>query len=275
MFVNLSVKDIELNYNSTIHDNNIVIQTQDIVSNLKLMKYLDSKKIYFLESLALSSLELHYQNEIGTLFLEYNNLTIDYNNKTYLNYKDMKYMFANLEVILGYINIAYNTTQLHTDNPNIIDIAHFTTKQYNMVILNFFALKFRNFASYDKVIEETNLFYDINFDFGEYNKELSMTRFMLTHFIRFISTKPDAIPFSNGFGSIIKNLIQRKNTDVTKTLIIEEINSFLSNLSSLYNQTFSLQSVNITESGYIAQNIAVHVYLKAAKEETVRIILEG
>lgn len=275
MFVNISVKDIELNYNSTIYDNNIVIQTQDIVSNLKLMKYLDSKKIYFLESLSLNSLELHYQNEIGTLFLEYNNLTIDYNNKTYLNFTAMKYMFANLEVVLGYINIAYNKTQLHTDNKNIVDIAEFTTKQYNTLILNFFALKFRNYASYDKTIEDTNYFYDINFDFGEYNKEMSLTRFMLTHFIRYISTKADAIPFSNGFGSNIKNLIQRKNTDVTRTLISEEISNFLSTLSSLYNQSFLLQGVDLTESGYIAQKIIVHVYLKASSEDTVRIILEG
>ena len=275
MFVNISVKDIELNSNSTIYDNNIVIETKDIVSNLKLMKYLDSKKIYFLDSLALGSLELHYQNEIGTLFLEYNNLTIDYNNKTYLNYEAMIRMFASLEIVLGYINVAYNKTQQQTDNKNIIDIANFTTKQYNLVILNFFALKFRNFASYDKSIEDTNYFYDINFDYGEYNKEMSLTRFMLTHFIRYISTKADAIPFSDGFGSNIKNLIQRKNTDTTKTLIAEEIRNFLTTLSSLYGQTFTVQRIDLVESGYIAQKLIVHVYLKAADEETVKILLEG
>ena len=275
MLLNLSVKDIELNSNSTVYDNNVVILSKDITSNLKLMKYLDSKKIYFLDSLNLNALELHYQNEIGTIFLEFNNLTLEYNNKTYLNYKAMIKYFANLEIILSYINIAYKATQKITDNADVIDPVCFTTKQYNMVILNFFALKYRNYATVEKNIPETVNFYDINFDYGEYNKEVSLTKFMLTHFLRYISIKRDQIPFSNGFGSNIKNRIQTKNTDVTKTLIYEEINEFLSLLSALYNQAFTIKGLEVVESGYIAQKLTVNVYLKAAEEDIIKIILEG
>jgi hypothetical protein len=85
MVLNLSVKDIELSHNSTVYDNNIEISEKDIVSNLKLMRFLDAKKIYFIDKLKLNSLQLHFQNEIGTLFLEAAGFTINYNNKIYLN----------------------------------------------------------------------------------------------------------------------------------------------------------------------------------------------
>ena len=61
MVLNLSVKDIELSHNSTVYDNNIEISEKDIVSNLKLMRFLDAKKIYFIDKLKLNSLQLHFQ----------------------------------------------------------------------------------------------------------------------------------------------------------------------------------------------------------------------
>lgn len=275
MFLNLSVKDIELSSASTIYDNNVEILEKDIVSNLKLMKYLDANKIYFFDTLKLNSLSLHYQNAIGTLFLEAAGLTIEYNNKTYLNYQACRMMFADLDIILGYLNLAYKKTQYQTDNINIADIDHFTTKTYNLFILNYFAIKYRNYASMEKHIPDTDILYDINLDYGEYNKEISLTRFMLTHFIRYIGLKKDQVPFSNGFGSDIKNLIQKKNNDLTKTILYEEIDSFLSSLSSMYNKSFSIKSLNIVETGYVAQKLTVNVILQAEKEEAVKIILEA
>ena len=275
MVLNLSVKDIELSHNSTIYDNNIEISEKDIVSNLKLMRFLDTKKIYFVDKLKLNSLQLHFQNEIGTLFLEAAGFTINYNNKIYLNYSECRKLFAELDIVLSYLNIAYKKTQQTSDNPNVCDIDHFTTKSYNILILNYFALKYRNYASYIKNIDETDILYDINLDYGEYEKETSLTRFMLTHFLRFISTKSDQIPFSNGFGSNIKNKIQTKSNSFTKNIIYDEINMFLKELSSLYNKAFTIQNIELNESGYIAQKLVVSVYLKAAQEETVKIILEA
>jgi hypothetical protein len=136
-------------------------------------------------------------------------------------------------------------------------------------------LKYRNYASYVKNIDETDILYDINLDYGEYEKETSLTRFMLTHFLRFISTKSDQIPFSNGFGSTIKNKIQSKSNSFTKNIIYDEINMFLKELSGLYNKAFTIQNIELNESGYIAQKLVVSVYLKAAQEETVKIILEA
>ena len=93
----------------------------------------------------------------------------------------------------------------------------------------------------EKYIPDTDILYDINLDYGEYNKEISLTRFMLTHFIRYVGLKRDQVPFSNGFGSDIKNLIQKKNNDLTKTILYEEIDAFLSSLSSMYNKSFSVK----------------------------------
>lgn len=275
MFLNISVKDIELSNASTIYDNNVEILEKDIVSNLKLMKYLDSNKIYFFDVLELKSLSLHYQNAIGTLFLETAGLTIDYNNKTYLNYAQCRMLFSNLDIILGYLNIAYKKTQLYTDNTNIVDIEHFTTKTYNLLVLNYFALRYRNYASMEKHIPDTDILYDINLDYGEYSKEISLTRFMLTHFLRYIGLKNDQVPFSNGFGSNIKNLIQKKNNDLTKTILYEEIHEFLVSLSSMYNRSFSIRSLDIVETGYVAQKLTVNVFLQAEKEDVVKIILEA
>ena len=275
MFLDISVKDIELSDASTIYDNNIQILEKDIISNLKLMKYLDANKIYFVDYIELKSLQLHYQNAIGTLFLEAAGLTITYNNKLYLNYSLCSKLFVNLDIIAGYINIAYKKTQYQTDNTNVVDIDNFTTKIYNLIILNYFALKYRNYASMDKHIPETDILYDINLDYGEYSKEISLTRFMLTHFLRYIGIKKDQIPFSNGFGGNIKNLIQKKNNDLTKTILYEEISGFLTELSNMYNKSFTVQSLDIVETGYIAQKLTVNVYLKAEKEDVVKIILEA
>jgi hypothetical protein len=50
---------------------------------------------------------------------------------------------------------------------------------------------------------------------------------------------------------------------------------FLKELSGLYNKAFTIQNIELNESGYIAQKLVVSVYLKAAQEETVKIILEA
>ena len=50
---------------------------------------------------------------------------------------------------------------------------------------------------------------------------------------------------------------------------------FLKELSGLYNKAFNIQNIELNESGYIAQKLVVSVYLKAAQEETVKIILEA
>ena len=66
-----------------------------------------------------------------------------------------------------------------------------------------------------------------------------------------------------------------KNNDLTKTILYEEISGFLTELSNMYNKSFTVQSLDIVETGYIAQKLTVNVYLKAEKEDVVKIILEA
>jgi len=281
--IDLKVQDIEALTTSTVYDNNIVLYNSDITSNLKLMQYFEQNRIFFIDEIKLSDLTLTQQNDVGTLFLEKYNYTIEYNNKTFLNYAACKMLFAELDVVTKYINVAYfqtqnqlkNDTSSNLTNDNVVDISTINTNNYNILILNFFALKFRNYDSFDKYIEPSETLFDVNIDYGEYSKELSSQAFLLKQFSRYLRIRDDQIPFSNGFGSNIKAFIQRKNEDITKTLIKEDISSFMTTMSTIYNTNFKLVNIELIEKGDYALNLTVKVYMQIDDFDIFLVTIEG
>ena len=279
MFLNLSVKDIELSNKIMTTENNVILYEKDVVSNLKLLKYLEENRIFFTNKLELKTLLIHQQNDIGTLYLESNELTIEFNNKIYLNYSKCRKLVSELDILLGYLNIAYKQTQnsIEFKNDNIVDITYFSTKDYNSFVLNIFALNFRNYESYSKNIDDTEYLFDVGIDYGENHKITSATNFMLTQFSRFLRLKKDQVPFSNGYGSDFKKLIQKKNTSIIQTIITEEISDFLNELSLIYPNNFNLVDIQINEREETtgAVNLTVLVYMQADDEEIIAVELEG
>jgi len=280
MISNISVSDL-INYKgNNVKFNEIIINEQDIIDNMALMHYLEKHNIYFEKELKLKELPQFQQNEIGLLFIEYFGFCIRINDILYFNKNKMLQLFSELEAITLYLNKAiylFEKTSKDTELnlSNVININSISDNNLNEIILNFFSLNYRNYKSYDKHIISTDVLFDIDIEHGKFKKITSLTQLMLTQFDRFIRTLKGSIPFSSDTGSDLKRILQSKSSIFTKKFIVEEISSFLLGLESIYNETFSIVSIDYSEIEYISTHIEVKIVLQAAEEEPVSIRIIG
>lgn len=273
MFLDISVNDLINTKTQKISFNEVIINRQDIIKIPKLMQYLITHHIYFDKSLRLDSLIITQQNEIGLIFFDYYNYTITNDNIIYLNKQKLKELFNESESLMFIINKA--DSNFPTTVENTLSVKAFSTKDLNLIILNWFYDNYRNFRSIKKNIKETTNLYDINLNAGHFSKITNNAEFLSLMFTRFVRTRKDMIPFSNGFGSSIKESLQTKSNYFAKKNILEEITGFTKYLTNFYDENFELEDIKYKETtNGISVSIKIYVTISINTEQTVKFVLE-
>ena len=273
MFIDVSVNDMIDIKAQKVNYNEVVITRSDIVRISTLMQYLSDNKIHFNESIRLDSLTVLQQNDIGLLFFEYYGFLIHKEGQKYLNKEMFSELLNSSEIIMSYLKRSENLAPTGIDNALNIEIL--TSKQFNDIILNWFSSKYRNFRSIAKFIKKTIALYDIDINKGQFNKLTDRSKFLATMFDRYIRTQKGSIPFSNDFGSSIKQSLHKKADYFTKKIIIEEITDFVETLSNTYGDDFRLVDITYREEIDISVKLIIYITLQANQEEEINFKLLG
>lgn len=267
MFLNVSVKDMIDVKTQKVSFNEVIIYKSDIKTIPKLMQYFTFQKIFIQDEIRLDSLIPTKQNEIGLIFFEfygYLNIIegIQYLNKS--KFDEMFYESAELKSILIKVDYKYPV-----DAKNSLSIKDITTNDLNLLILNWFDHKNRNFRSIEKFIPLTDNLFDININHGYFEKIVDPIEFLSLSFDRFIRIAPGEIPFSNNFGSNIKQSIMTKSSYFTKKAVRAEIEQFTRLLTSVYSNVYTLEDISYKEEGDVSQKLTVMVTISINKNEAV------
>jgi hypothetical protein len=158
------------------------------------------------------------------LFFEYYGFLIHQDGEKYLNKQMFSELLNSSEIIMSYLKRSENLAPTNIENALNIEI--FTSRQLNDIILNWFSSKYRNFRSISRYIETTNILYDIDINRGQFNKLTDKTKFLATMFERYIRIQKGSIPFSDDFGSSIKQSLHKKADYFTKKNNIRRDNRF-------------------------------------------------
>ncbi len=264
MFVDVKVSDLVGVKPQKIDYNEVTILRKDLIIS-DLMNYLSDKKIHFVDILKLSTLPINQQVDIGLIFLEYYGFIVTRDSKKYFLESKMLNYFRDADVILYYLKRSKNLAP--TNLIDVLDYKILTTKQLHEIILSWFTLDFRNFRSIDKFIERTTELYDINLNKGHFDKIINDTEFLGLMFNRFVRTQKGSIPFSNDFGSTIKQNLQSNSTFFLRKTILEELTDFVTTLTSIYSSTFKLIDINYAEEGIIDVKLTVYITLQVNQEQ--------
>ena len=272
MFLNISVKDMIDVKNQRVSYNEIILNRRDVVNIQKLMQYFYSHHIYFDESLRLDSLLIQEQNEIGVIFFEYYGFTIEVDGRLYLKKSKFIEIFSDSEIMMSYITRSLNLAPTTVEDTFVLEIL--STEQLNDFVLNWFSKKYRNFRSIKTHIDSTNNLFDININKGYFSKVTDQTEFLSDMFDRFVRTSKGGIPFSNDFGSSIKESLQTKATFFSKKIILEEITDFITSLSNIYNDNFKLINIDYKEEVGVAVKIIIKITLQANDDTPITFVLK-
>lgn len=100
----------------------------------------------------------------------------------------------------------------------------------------FFEKIVRNWADQEppKVIDTETLM-DVDFSPGKYTKSLDAKNFFLTQLQIFLGLRPNKIWFGGLFQSKFQELIQKKSSNLNKTIILEELSTFTNYLNQIYS----------------------------------------
>ncbi len=272
MFLDISVKDMIDVKNQRVSYNEVILTRRDVIDIQRLMQYFYSHHIHFEESLRLDSLLIQEQNEIGVIFFEYYGFTVEVEGRIYLKKSKFIEIFSDSEIMMSYITRSMNLAPTDVKDALVLEI--FSTEQLNDFVLNWFSTKYRNFRSIKKHVEATDNLFDININKGYFSKVTNQTEFLSDMFDRFVRTPRGAIPFSNDFGSSIKESLQTKATFFSKKIILEEITDFVVSLSNIYSDNFSLVGIDYKEEVGIAVKIIIKITLQANDEDPITFVLK-
>ncbi len=237
------------------------------------MNFLQNNRISFEESLRLDTLSILQQNQIGLIFFEFYGFIINQDGEKYLNKEKFNNLLNSSEIVMSYLKRSENLAPTNIENALNINIL--TSKQLNILILNWFASNFRNFRSIEKQLKQTDILFDINLNRGQFNKITNRTEFLSIMFDRYLRIQKGSIPFSDDYGSSIKESLHKKADYFTKKIILEELTMFVTNLSSVYSDYFSLVDIIYKEETLEATKLTIYVTLQANDEEPVIFKLLG
>ncbi|RLA81870.1 MAG: hypothetical protein DRG78_08465 [Epsilonproteobacteria bacterium] len=273
MFIDVSVKDMINVKAQKVNYNEVIILRNDIVTMPNLMSFLSNHKIHFDQSLRLDSLTILQQNELGVIFFEHYGFIIYNDGSKYLDREKFNELLSDSETIMSYFKRSENLAPTNIDNA--LNYHIFTSKQFNDIILHWFSSKYRNFRSIEKFIKKTTQLYDIDINRGQFNKIIDRSKFLAIMFNRYIRMQKGSIPFSDDYGSSIKQSLHKKADYFTKKIILEELNFFVVNLSSLYEDDFRLIDIYYVEEISIATKLIIYITLQANDESPLQFRLLG
>lgn len=208
-----------------------------------------------------NSLSLFKRIEITKVILEKYNLSVVINNKLYLHTLN----------ILNFINDYQYSVDLNT----LLKTEHEKTRKHKLkyrisldiLVANIYYIPFSilstefleqisifipNVYFNNKVIKKdytplkTQKLFDITENF---DKLFDPKEFFARTFSNFVKTKTNSIFCGEGFGSNLRNLIQRKATSVTLKLIKEEFKYFLSYFNTIYSSNYYLVDLYFEDAG--------------------------
>ena len=273
MFLDISVKDLINVKAQKITYNEVLLNRQDVIKMQKLMQYLSDHQIHFEHTLRLDSLIMTQQNEIGLIFFEYYLFTFIQDGKMYLDEAKFRKMFKDSESLISIINKMKKRSTIKIDNALVIETI--STTDLNLLVLNWFHHNYRNFRSIEKHIVETTNLYDLNLNAGHFSKITNTAEFLSLMFTRFVRIRKGSIPFSNDYGSTIKESLQTKSNYFTRKNILEEITEFTQTLTNIYKEDFNLVDISYNEtSDGIATNIKIYVTIGINKTKEVKFVLK-
>lgn len=237
------------NYNISTRNNNYNIGTYNINS-------LQDQTV-----ISYNSLSLFKRIEITKVILEKYNLSVIINNKLYIHTLNL----------LNFINDYQYSVDLNT----LLKNEHEKTRKHKLkyrisldiLVANIYYIPFSILST--EFLEQLSIFipnvYFNNkaikkdytplktqklFDITEnFDKLFDPKEFFARTFSNFVKTKTNSIFCGEGFGSNLRNLIQRKATSVTLKLIKEEFKYFLSYFNTIYSSNYYLVDLYFEDAG--------------------------
>jgi len=273
MFSEITVKDMIGSTSQKVNYNEVIITRQDLINMPKLMTYLSDNKYHMEEEINYDFFPINIQNGVGLIFLEYYEFTITINDVQYLISHKLYDVLKQHEILIGYLDKVNKLYPTHIEDT--LDISGFSETELNEILLAWFSTIYRNFKSIYKDIPESDTLMDINLNKGYFNKVNDLVQHIVTSFSTYLKTQKGAIPFSQNFGSTIKQSLQRKADYFTKNILLEEIGSFINEMNKVYDNAFEIVDISYDENIEISTSITVYVTLKVLDEEPITLQIQG
>ena len=237
------------NYNISTRKNNYNIGTYNInaLQNQSTIDY--------------NNLSLFKRIEITKVILEKYNLSTVINNKLYIHTLNLLNFVNDYQYSIdlnALLKIEHEKTRKHKLKYRIsldILVANIYYIPFSIVSTEFleqFSIFIPNVYFNNKVIKKdyTPLKTEKLFDITEnFDKIFDPKEFFAKTFSNFVKTKTNSIFCGEGFGSNLRNLIQRKATSVTLKLIKEEFKYFLSYFNTIYSKNYYLVDLYFEDAG--------------------------
>lgn len=237
------------NYNISTRKNNYNIGTYNInaLQNQSTIDY--------------NNLSLFKRIEITKVILEKYNLSTVINNKLYIHTLNLLNFINDYQYSIdlnALLKIEHEKTRKHKLKYRIsldILVANIYYIPFSIVSTEFleqFSIFIPNVYFNNKVIKKdyTPLKTEKLFDITEnFDKIFDPKEFFAKTFSNFVKTKTNSIFCGEGFGSNLRNLIQRKATSVTLKLIKEEFKYFLSYFNTIYSKNYYLVDLYFEDAG--------------------------
>jgi hypothetical protein len=263
MYLEISVDDLNKTNYLNLNETNMFLHKQDVIDNPSLLNYI--KLSSFVQSDTIDLYEHPKREEILIELLKHYGYLIEHNSILYFDY------FRFLPIA----NKVFTTNKIFTDK----------TKQH-ILIYNKECVKYLDFNEDDRLLLERTFMNNLNrlkidkpihLEYSKFLKDVSykvysftkindINEFVLTQFKIYLSTQLRSIPFNNGFGSLIKHLLQKKYSDEIVDLIKDEITGFVGALNKVYKSdnefSISVNKIEVEENkNGFSTVVTVYVFL--------------
>jgi len=282
MIQNIKIDDFLDYKESFITYNKIIIYKRDILRIPKLLDFFNDNGLYIENEFILADYQKSVQNKIGLIYLDYYGYITIYQDNKFLNYSMLYDLFEGSEKLLSILNISrYNTnlddlSKLSDEaseeeketilNRNNISILKLSENDFNLIILNFFSKNYRNSEITNVYVPPTEYFFDVDMS-GKYKKITKVREFILDAFGNYLKISPGEIPFSNNFGSRIKEIIHMKYTNKTIKFLNDEITIFFNSIKNNFNIDMQIVDIlQMQDSTGLYDKIRISIIISVEKE---------
>lgn len=258
----LSLEDISPDLFYNIDDTEILIDVNELQSLPELAKYISLGSFGTDGKVEFFGLSMSSKIETGKLFLLRDRYMIQKDQLNYINTPIFDQEFNTIpklvQILDKYLPQTGGTAWIQGDPRPLILIQDMLEADLYYLIVLYFSSTYRDRVPtgtgiQSQVSKSYDVLTDIDFELNHYTIMQKVSNFFFYSFKNYLKITPGDIPFQNNIGTILKDVIQTKNTVVRRVTVENEINGFIDAFNNVYSDIINILNISIvnnqTQSG--------------------------
>jgi len=231
-----------------INDENIYLYLNDIRNMIDVAQMVPLESFGQDNKIKFKSLPFNLRLTIGIQYLKKDGYIKREYGKDYLNARIFENEFYSIPKLIkilkkyglqpnGLIKEFIPVEDFYTGGSNgVLDLYY--------LIITYFSSIYREINT-DQLKREYKILTDTDLDLNKFQIITKVSDFFFKEFKYYLGTKPNDIPFCCGYGTNLHKALQSKNTLVLKVQVENEINGFINNFNTIYDDLVHVENINI------------------------------